>query len=188
MSKISCTDYSSKICTELNWNEPNVIFYFISFALIVVCMYWYCVLCLAAFWQLLIIINKRISINQASGRPATFISLLRQKLKRTQRQNTTISKYHINAQRSISQQTKWRLAYKAENRLQVCPGASNPPPDGRSTPTSDTMKHNSPCLAEHGDTILLFALWFGYSNDEGVRISAISTMCCLHKHTVTLVS
>ena len=55
MSKISCTDYSSKICTELNWNEPNLIFYFISFTLVVIHMYWYCVLCIAAFWQLLII-------------------------------------------------------------------------------------------------------------------------------------
>ena len=55
-----------RICTELNWNEPNFIFYFISFTLVVIYMYWYCVLCIAAFWQLLII-NEYQSINQSIG-------------------------------------------------------------------------------------------------------------------------
>jgi len=46
--------------------------------------------------------------------------------------------------------------------------------DGRSTPTSDTVKHNIHFVwAEYGGTILLFGpVWFGYSNAV-VRISTV---------------
>ena len=60
MSKISCTDYSSKICTELNWNEPNFIFYF-NFIYPRCCLH-VLILCLMYSCVLTAFNNKRISI------------------------------------------------------------------------------------------------------------------------------
>jgi len=39
MNKILCTDYSSRICTELNCNEPNFMFYITSFTFVVIYAY-----------------------------------------------------------------------------------------------------------------------------------------------------
>ena len=50
MNKTLCTDYYSKICTDLNWNELNFTFYFISFTFVLICSL-PCT-CIAAFWQL----------------------------------------------------------------------------------------------------------------------------------------
>jgi len=68
-----CTDYSSKICTDLNWHELNFTFYFISFTFVLICMYCLPCTCIAAFWQLFTI-NEYQSINQSTIVSAVIMS------------------------------------------------------------------------------------------------------------------
>ena len=52
MNKILCTEYFSKICIEMNWNELNFTFYFILFTFVLIymyCMYMY--LSLIHIWR-----------------------------------------------------------------------------------------------------------------------------------------
>jgi len=72
MNKTLCTDYSSKICTDLNWNELNFTFYFISFTFVLICI---CIVSHVHAYSCVLTAfhNKRISNQFKSGCQCSYV-------------------------------------------------------------------------------------------------------------------